>query len=226
LTSREIVEIEKKYYARTVAVVEKWRQRDEEKKAKNSRFLERSPKVVEEREEEHKRGLISQESVEIGRKYNARNVAIVEKCRQRDEKWGLAHAKRYALHHDSFRYRLYCLEYHRKWRDFIVANQDGTWRKRSMRARLTIGWHLQDWFGLRIPFTGEIWNGHVGHRGDYQAARRNNLHEPCEIDPTQACYNPGYYDKKGKEWKCFQVHSGEQYWPLYRTSGGIIWGRA
>jgi hypothetical protein len=22
------------------------------------------------------------------------------------------------------------------------------------------------------------------------------------------------------------VHSGEQYWPLYRTSGGIIWGRA
>jgi hypothetical protein len=223
---RESVEIERKYYARTVAMVEKWRRRDEEKKDKYSRILECSQKKLKEREEKYKRGPTSQESVEIERKYHARMVALVEKWGQRDEKRGLAQAKRHALNQDRSRYRLDCLEYHRKWRDFVVANQDGTWRKRSMRARLAISWHLQHCFGFKIPLTGEIWNGHVGFRGDYQAARKNNAHESCEMYPTQICSGAGYYDKKGKQWKCFQVCSGVEYWPCCRTSEGVIWGRA
>jgi hypothetical protein len=168
--------------------------------------------------------LTSQEIVEIWRKSYARQVALVEEWRQRDEKWGLAQAKRHGLNQDGFRYRLDCLDYHRKWREFVVANEDGIWRKRSMRTRLAISWHLQDWFGFKIPFTGEIWNGHVGFRGDYKAARKNNSHEPCEMEPT--CSTPGYYDRKGKQWKCFEACFGVEYWPLFRTSEGVRWGRA
>lgn len=139
---RESIEIERKLHARTVAVVEKWRQRDEEKNDKYSRILERSLEVVKERGEKYKRGLTSEEIVEIWRKSYARQVAMVEKWRQRDEERGLAQAKRLALNQDGFRYRLECLEYYRKWRDFVVANKDSTWGKRSMRARLAISCHL------------------------------------------------------------------------------------
>jgi hypothetical protein len=66
----------------------------------------------------------------------------------------------------------------------------------------------------------------MGFRGDFQAAIKNNSHETCEMDPTQVCSAPGYYDKKGKQWKCFQVCFGVEYWPLYRTSEGVMWGRA
>jgi hypothetical protein len=46
------------------------------------------------------------------------------------------------------------------------------------------------------------------------------------MDPTQVCSAPGYYDKKGKQWKCFRVCLGVEYWALCRTSEGVMWGWA